>query len=94
MKDARNRNAEARLAAAGMAPPRESGPVPRALRSPPTVAPPRKADKQIGVNIDDLVTTASRVSADAPRPALDPNVRRAREHLAQKRIEVVLKDKD
>ncbi len=68
--------------------------MPRALRSPPTVAPPRKADKQIGVNIGDLVTTASRVSADAPRLALDPNVRRAREHLAQKRIEVVLKDKD
>ena len=53
--------------------------------------PRRSADEQIGVSIDDLVQTATRASAEAPRkPAAD--IARAAEQLASDRISVVLKD--
>lgn len=53
--------------------------------------PRRSADDQIGLSIDDLVRTAARTSAEAPRkPASD--IAEAAQKLAGDRISVVLKD--
>ena len=65
---------------------------PSPVTSTAPATPRRRADEQIGVAIDDLVATASRVSASAPRSTPDPDVRRASDDLAKSRIEVVLKD--
>lgn len=67
-------------------------PMPKVATVSESATPRRKADEQIGVAIDDLVSAAARVSAEAPRHAPDPAVRKASERLAQSRIEVVLND--
>ena len=62
-----------------------------AFKSDRPATPRRSADDQIGISIDDLVRTATRTSAEAPRkPATD--VVKAAQSLAHDRISVVLKD--
>ncbi|MFK7755074.1 MAG: ATP-binding cassette domain-containing protein [Sedimentitalea sp.] len=61
------------------------------FHSPHEATPRRSADEQIGLSIDDLVTTATRTSAQAPRQAAG-DVARAADRLATDRISVVLKD--
>lgn len=52
----------------------------------------RSAEDQIGLSIDDLVQTATQVSASAPRRAPDSATRAAAEKVAQPRVAVLLRE--
>lgn len=68
--------------------PKAPPPQPAAPAAPPAR---RSAEEQIGLSIDDLVSTANRVSADAPKGPR-PATKQAAERLAQDRLTIVMKD--
>lgn len=65
-------------------------PVPQVIARDAT--PRRRAEEQIGLAIDDIVATATRVSATTPREVPSAETRRASQELAKARVDVVLKD--